>query len=46
MHNLFRACLVLADGHMVLWDYKHAPFLAAHNSSSPSCAPAHRSSTR
>ena len=31
MHNPFRACLVLADGHMVLWDYKHAPFLAAHN---------------
>ena len=31
LHNPFRACLVLADGHMVLWDYKHAPFLAAHN---------------
>ena len=31
MHNPFRACLVLPDGHMVLWDYKHAPFLAAHN---------------
>ena len=30
-HNPFRACLVLPDGHMVLWDYKHAPFLAAHN---------------
>ena len=31
MHNPFRACLVLPDGHMVLWDYKHAPFLAAMN---------------
>jgi Xaa-Pro aminopeptidase len=31
MHNAFRACLVLPDGHMVLWDYKHAPFLATHN---------------
>ena len=31
MHNPFRACLVLPDGHMTLWDYKHAPFLAAHN---------------
>jgi Xaa-Pro aminopeptidase len=30
-HNPFRACLVAADGHMVLWDYKHAPFLADHN---------------
>jgi hypothetical protein len=30
-HNPFRACLVLPDGHMVLWDYKNAPFLAAHN---------------
>ncbi|MFN4158136.1 MAG: dimethylsulfonioproprionate lyase DddP [Gemmobacter sp.] len=30
-HNPFRACLVCADGHMVLWDYKQAPFLAAHN---------------
>ncbi|QYK39950.1 MAG: aminopeptidase P family protein [Paracoccaceae bacterium] len=30
-HNPFRACLVTADGHMVLWDYKQAPFLAAHN---------------
>jgi Xaa-Pro dipeptidase len=24
-HNPFRACLVCADGHMVLWDYKNAP---------------------
>ena len=30
-HNPFRACLVTADGHMVLWDYKNAPFLAEHN---------------
>jgi Xaa-Pro dipeptidase len=31
LHNPFRACLVCPDGHLVLWDYKHAPFLAAHN---------------
>jgi Xaa-Pro aminopeptidase len=31
MHNPFRACLVTPDGWMVLWDYKNAPFLAAHN---------------
>ncbi|WP_424973806.1 dimethylsulfonioproprionate lyase DddP [Dinoroseobacter sp. S124A] len=31
-HNPFRAVLVCADGHMVLWDYKNAPFLAEHNS--------------
>lgn len=30
-HNPFRACLVCADGYMVLWDYKNAPFLADHN---------------
>lgn len=30
-HNPFRACLVTADGHMVLWDYKNSPFLADHN---------------
>lgn len=30
-HNPFRAVLVCTDGHMVLWDYKNAPFLAAHN---------------
>jgi Xaa-Pro aminopeptidase len=30
-HNPFRACLVCADGHMVLWEYKNAPFLADHN---------------
>ena len=27
-HNPFRACLLCADGYMVLWDYKNAPFLA------------------
>ena len=31
MHNPFRACLVCADGYMVLWDYKNSPFLADHN---------------
>lgn len=30
-HNPFRACLVCADGYMVLWEYKNAPFLADHN---------------
>ena len=30
-HNPFRACLVCADGHMVLWDYRNSPFLADHN---------------
>jgi Xaa-Pro aminopeptidase len=30
-HNPFRACMVCADGHMVLWDYKNSPFLADHN---------------
>ena len=30
-HNPFRACLVLPDGYMVLWDYKNAPFLSGHN---------------
>jgi len=29
-HNPFRACLLCADGYMVLWDYKNAPFLADH----------------
>ncbi|MDJ0857974.1 MAG: M24 family metallopeptidase, partial [Dinoroseobacter sp.] len=29
-HNPFRAALVCADGYMVLWDYKNAPFLADH----------------
>ena len=30
-HNPFRACLLCADGHMVLWDYKNAPFLSSFN---------------
>ena len=30
-HNPFRACLLCADGYMVLWDYKNSPFLADHN---------------
>lgn len=30
-HNPFRACLVCADGYMVLWDYKNSPFLAEFN---------------
>ena len=29
-HNPFRAVLLLADGHMVLWDYRRSPFLADH----------------
>ncbi len=31
MHNPFRACLVTADGYMVIWDYKCAPFLTEFN---------------
>ncbi|MEL6888711.1 MAG: aminopeptidase P family N-terminal domain-containing protein, partial [Pseudomonadota bacterium] len=30
-HNPFRALLVCADGHMVIWDYKNAPFLSSFN---------------
>ncbi|MBT0957088.1 aminopeptidase P family protein [Alphaproteobacteria bacterium KMM 3653] len=30
-HNPFRAVLLLADGYMVIWDYKNAPFLSAFN---------------
>jgi len=30
-HNPFRACMLFADGYMVLWDYKNSPFLADHN---------------
>ncbi|NVK32173.1 MAG: aminopeptidase P family protein [Gammaproteobacteria bacterium] len=30
-HNPFRACLVCANGYMVLWDYKNSPFLAEFN---------------
>jgi Xaa-Pro dipeptidase len=31
MHNPFRACLVCADGHMVMWEYKNSPFLVEFN---------------
>ncbi|MEO1274437.1 MAG: dimethylsulfonioproprionate lyase DddP [Pseudomonadota bacterium] len=31
MHNPFRAALVLADGYIVLWDYRCAPFLSGFN---------------
>ena len=30
-HNPFRACLVCADGYMVIWDYKNSPFLSEFN---------------
>ena len=30
-HNPFRACLLCADGHMVMFEYKNAPFLVAFN---------------
>ena len=30
-HNPFRAVLLCADGHMVMWDYKNAPFLSSFN---------------
>ncbi len=30
-HNPFRACMVFADGHMVLWDYGLQPHLSAFN---------------
>ncbi|MFZ5751132.1 MAG: dimethylsulfonioproprionate lyase DddP [Pseudomonadota bacterium] len=30
-HNPFRAVLLCADGYMVLWDYRQAPFLSAFN---------------
>jgi Xaa-Pro dipeptidase len=30
-HNAFRACLVCADGYMVIWDYKNGMFLSAFN---------------
>jgi Xaa-Pro dipeptidase len=30
-HNPFRAVLLCADGHMVLWDYKQSPGLSAFN---------------
>lgn len=31
MHNPFRAVLLCADGHMVMWDYRNAPFLSGFN---------------
>jgi Xaa-Pro aminopeptidase len=30
-HNPFRALLLCADGYMVIWDYKQAPFLSNFN---------------
>ncbi len=30
-HNPFRACLICADGHMVMWEYKNSPFLVTLN---------------
>ena len=30
-HNPFRAVLLCADGYMVIWDYKNAPFLSGFN---------------
>ncbi|MEM8655853.1 MAG: dimethylsulfonioproprionate lyase DddP [Pseudomonadota bacterium] len=30
-HNPFRAVLLCPDGHMVIWDYKNAPFLSSFN---------------
>ena len=30
-HNPFRACLLCADGHMVMWEYKQSPFLVTFN---------------
>ncbi len=30
-HNPFRACLLLADGHMVLWEYGGLKHLSAYN---------------
>ena len=30
-HNPFRACLVLADGYMVVWDFGSSDLLTAYN---------------
>ena len=30
-HNPFRACLLLADGHLVLWEYGGLPYLSDFN---------------
>ena len=30
-HNPFRAVLLMADGYMLIWDYKNSPFLSTFN---------------
>lgn len=30
-HNPFRAVLLMADGYMVIWEYKNSPFLCSFN---------------
>ncbi len=30
-HNPFRAVMICADGYMLIWDYKNAPFLSSFN---------------
>ncbi len=30
-HNPFRACLILADGHMVLWEYGGYDYMSSYN---------------
>lgn len=30
-HNPFRACMICADGHMVMWEYRNSPFLVTFN---------------
>ncbi len=30
-HNPFRACLLLADGHMVLWEYSGLDYMSGYN---------------
>ena len=44
-HNPFRAVFLGADGYMVLFDYKQAPFLSAFNPSSARSGRGRRSST-
>ena len=44
-HNPFRAVLLWADGYMVIWDYKNAPFLAHSTHWSLSNVPAPQCST-
>lgn len=43
-HNPFRAVLVTADGHMVLWDFKRSGLLSAFNPRSAKCEVARRCS--